>query len=350
MNLLIITQVVDTQDPILGFFHQWIEEFAKHCEKVTVICLREGEHAFPGNVRVLSLGKEVGASRVKYLSRFYLYIWRQQKQYDAVFVHMNPEYVILGAMIWRLLKKRIALWYTHKSVNSTLRFATRFAHVIFTASKESFRIKSAKVQVVGHGIDTDLFQFQEKTTAQSVRLISVGRISRVKRQDLAIETLAELGERNIDATLSVVGVPLTENDQSYKQELVQLAKRRGVHGHLVWRGPVVNTRLPEELERANILLHTSETGSLDKVVLEAMACGVPVVSSSEAVSAVVTSDLKSYTGIAAQPTALADVIMQVCGNADHFQHIRLSSLRVARGHALRPLIENIVHTTSAIHV
>ena len=32
MKLLIITQKVDSADPILGFFHQWVEEFAKHCE------------------------------------------------------------------------------------------------------------------------------------------------------------------------------------------------------------------------------------------------------------------------------------------------------------------------------
>jgi len=58
MKLLIITQAVDTTDSNLGFFHGWIEEFARHCSKVTVICLREGKHSLPTNVRVLSLGKE----------------------------------------------------------------------------------------------------------------------------------------------------------------------------------------------------------------------------------------------------------------------------------------------------
>jgi hypothetical protein len=34
-----------------------------------------------------------------------------------------------------------------------------------------------------------------------------------------------------------------------------------------------------------MLIHTSETGSLDKVVLEAAACGLPVDSSDPAISA-----------------------------------------------------------------
>ena len=32
MNLLLITQKIDKDDPILGFFHRWVEEFAKHFE------------------------------------------------------------------------------------------------------------------------------------------------------------------------------------------------------------------------------------------------------------------------------------------------------------------------------
>jgi len=58
MKLLIITQKVDMNDDVLGFMHGWINEFAKHCEKITVICLQKGEHELSDNVKVLSLGKE----------------------------------------------------------------------------------------------------------------------------------------------------------------------------------------------------------------------------------------------------------------------------------------------------
>lgn len=32
MKLLIVTQAVDTEDPVLGFFVRWIEELGKHVE------------------------------------------------------------------------------------------------------------------------------------------------------------------------------------------------------------------------------------------------------------------------------------------------------------------------------
>ena len=59
MKLLIITQKVDINDDLLGFFHGWIAEFVRQCEQVTVICLQKGEYDLPRNVRVLSLGKEL---------------------------------------------------------------------------------------------------------------------------------------------------------------------------------------------------------------------------------------------------------------------------------------------------
>ena len=153
MKLLICTQKVSLTDSNLGSFHRWISEFAKHCEQVSVICLEEGRHELPANVHVYSLGKERGTvSRVQYAFRFWRQMWRLRGQYDAVFVHMNPEYLIMGGGWWRITHKRVVLWYTHKSVNLRLRIGAFFASVICTASKESFRLSSNKVQVVGHGI------------------------------------------------------------------------------------------------------------------------------------------------------------------------------------------------------
>src|SRR6478609_2539072 len=106
MKLLITTQALDSQDSNLGFFHRWVEEFAAHCEKVTVICLREGEHVLPNNVTVLSLGKEAGTSRLTRAVRFLTYIHRYRGEYDAVFVHMNPEYIVLGGYFWRRWHKK----------------------------------------------------------------------------------------------------------------------------------------------------------------------------------------------------------------------------------------------------
>lgn len=264
MRLLIVTQAVDQKDPVLGFFVRWIEEFAKHVEHVEVICLREGKHALSANVRVHSLGKERGAaSRAAYAWRLLRLVWVLRRDYDAVFVHMNPEYVVLGGLFWRLWSKRIALWYTHKSVNLKLRVATLFADTIFTASKESFRLRSKKVHVMGHGIDTDFF-FPDTSIVRGDWMLSVGRLMPSKRHDLAIRRVADEGK-----VLRIAG----EGPERHSLEM--LAHELGVHVHFL--GGVSQSRLRDEYRRAAYLIHTSETGSLDKVVLEALACGLSVV-------------------------------------------------------------------------
>lgn len=262
MKLLIVTQAVDTQDSDLGFFVRWIAEFAKHVEHIEVICLREGNHILPSNVRVHSLGKEKGTSRIKYVFNFYRYIWRLRHNYDAVFVHMNPEYVVLGSPLWRLWDKRIGLWYTHKSVNLKLRFATLLSNVIFTASKESFRLSSKKVHVMGHGIDVDFFS-PDTSVTRGDWLLSVGRLMPSKRHNTAIRTAARDGKE-----LHIAG------EGSERKKLEKLAHSLGVRVRFL--GGLTQTQLREEYRTAARLIHTSETGSLDKVVLEALACGLPV--------------------------------------------------------------------------
>ena len=109
MKLLIITQKVDKSDDLLGFMHSWILEFAKHCQMVTVICLYKGNFDLPSNVKVFSLGKEKGVSRVRYMLNFFRYIISERNNYDSVFVHMNQVYVVLGGFFWKLMRKKISL-------------------------------------------------------------------------------------------------------------------------------------------------------------------------------------------------------------------------------------------------
>lgn len=261
-RILIVTQAVDSRDPVLGFFHRWIEEFAKNWSSVQVVCLRRGEMSLPGNVAVHSLGKEKGGNRLLYTVRFLKYIWTLRDSYDAVFVHMNPEYVVLGGPLWRILGKRVGLWYVHKSVTLYLRVAALFAYRIFSASKESIRIRSTKIQITGHGIDTDFFS-PDAAVMRKEHLLSVGRLMRSKRHDLAIQ---EAGKEH--RAIRIAG------DGPLRAELEALAREHGVKAEFL--GGISQVQLRDEYRRAARLIHRSETGSLDKVVLEAAACGCPV--------------------------------------------------------------------------
>lgn len=269
MRLLIVTQAMDEADPVLGFFVRWVEEFAKHAQRVEVICLKEGRHTLPANVRVHSLGKERGArSRLRYAWRFLSLARRLRHEYDAVFVHMNPEYVVLGGLFWRLSRKKIALWYTHKSVDLKLWIAALFADVIFTASKESFRLPTAKLRIVGHGIDTNFFS-PDTALPRGTAVLSAGRLSPSKRHDLVIKAAAHFPN-----DVWIVG------DGPERETLERLARGLSLSAHIRFFGACSQEVLREKYRTAGVFVHASETGSLDKVMLEALACGLSVITTS----------------------------------------------------------------------
>ncbi|MBX4195812.1 glycosyltransferase family 4 protein [Candidatus Parcubacteria bacterium] len=271
MKLLIVTQKIDKNDSILGFFHRWVIEFAKHFERVSVICLEKGEYDLPENVKVFSLGKEEGKSKLKYILRFYKYIWSLRDEYDAVFVHMNPEYLILAGEIWKLLGKKIGLWYTHREKNLKLRLAAVYPDVIFTASKESFTLANKKVRIVGHGIDVAAYDCPEYVSRQGIRtLLQVGRITPIKHCDNAIEALAILGN---NYKLKFIGGPGTISDKSYFESLKKLAVESSVADRVEFAGSVPNADMAKIYCDADATLNLTPTGGVDKAVLESMAAG-----------------------------------------------------------------------------
>jgi glycosyltransferase involved in cell wall biosynthesis len=321
MKLLIITQTVDMDDSILGFFTRWIEEFAKHAEHIEVICLKEGKHTLPANVRVHSLGKERSLSRATYILNFYRYIWKLRHDYDSVFVHMNPVYVILGGLFWRLWNKRISLWYTHKNVDLKLRLAVLLSNNIFTASKRSFRLKNRKVHVMGHGIDVDFFSPDSKLL-RGTAVLSAGRLSRAKRHDLVIRA----AEHFPNEVRIAGGGP-------EKSNLETLAKHLSVASRVHFLGPQTQEQLREEYRTSGVFVHVSETGSLDKVTLEALACGLPVITTNPDFSAF------PVTVVSATPEAIAEGVIET-----HKEDPDALAEYVRSHHSLQHLIPALMHS------
>ena len=280
MRLLILTQKVDKNDPILGFFHRWIIEFAKNCESITVICLQKGQYDLPENVRVLSLGKEkeeentTSLSRIKYIINFYKYIWKERGNYDNVFIHMNQVYVILGGIFWKLLNKKISLWYTHKQVSLSLRIAEKLVDNIFTASKESFGLNSKKVHIVGHGIDIERFINKNSSIHDSFNIISVGRITRIKNLEILINTSVILENQGFDFSYTVIGPTVTQDDKIYFEELKKIPRSK----NFIFKDAVTHEELARYYWNSDININLAPTGGVDKVVLEGIVAGViPIV-------------------------------------------------------------------------
>ncbi len=80
-------------------------------------------------------------------------------------------------------------------------------------------------------------------------------------------------------------------------------------------GAVPYRDIPRTLAGADVMLHMSVTGSIDKSVLDALAAGTRVVSTSEAF----TKPMPGVTHVASNAIALADALMLPSTNASEMQ-------------------------------
>jgi glycosyltransferase involved in cell wall biosynthesis len=168
------------------------------------------------------------------------------------------------------------------------------------------RISPERIHLVPNGVDTEQFRPAPIRTIGRVRtVLYVGRLSAEKNLEILVDAAAKLQGR-FDLRLVMIGQgPLRE-------ALEQRARRRGVAAELV---PVVDHQaLPARFAAASVFVLPSHTEGHPKVLLEAMACGLPCVASNVGGSRSIVTDGES--GLLFEPDdpdALAERLERVLG-------------------------------------
>lgn len=280
MKLLILCQAYNKNHTNLGFFTEWVEEFSKKFESIVVV---SRDVSGSSKIKAISLNKEGRVLGFRFIYSLWRTLIKERKNYDAIFVHMIPEYVILAYLPALFLGKKIFLWYTHGAVSVPLRLSSVLVSRIFTASLESCRIKSKKVLSVGHGVNVS---FGEKVndliSKDEVKLLTLGRITKSKSLETLLDSIFEFKNEGENISLEIVGSPLSDSDVLYKNSLLQKIKDLGIEERVKIIDGVSHGQALIKIKEADVFVSASKTGSLDKAVLEALGTGVPAVTTNEA--------------------------------------------------------------------
>lgn len=341
MKLLVLTQAVDANDPVLGFFTHWIQELAGRVESVEVICLKKGMYTLPENVCVHSLGKEEGAGRITYLRRFYTYIWKLRHDYDAVFVHMNEEYVLLGGLALRLWGKRVYMWRNHYAGSWRTRLAVFFCTKVFCTSKHSFTARFKKTVLMPVGIDLALFGEGAAVLREHRSILFLARIASSKRPEMFIDALGEVLAKGISFTASIYGSPLIA-DEPYHESLKARAESLGLHDRLRFYAGIPNEEAPAVYLAHDIFVNCSPSGMFDKTLFEAAACGCRVIAASD--------DFRDAAGeeaYAPDTESLAERLIQALNaDEDAIARDRVRMQALARAESLGTLMDRLLQIIS----
>lgn len=247
--------------------------------------------------------------------------------------------VDLGAAAQSLLSRRETIQFVHTDTEKALETGTdslwRLAPRVYGLVEQASMSKARRViafsrrdaERLRHAgfpatsmrtwFDPELF-YPATTQANGVlRLAWVGRLEPPKAPELAVETLAVLRDRGVEAQLTVVG------DGTLRPGLEQLVAERGLHDLVTLVGQQPRRDTAEIVRRSRVLVMSSRFEGSPRALIESLACGVPVACTAQSdpdglvragETGVVAAD-RSPAALAKAVVAAADASRATCVDA-----------------------------------
>ncbi len=261
--------------------------------------------------------------KVSYLSiSYFVYwlvtsirIWFLTLYLRAEIVHANSTYAAVVSLFATVGSGAKLIWHVrdftrHRTI---LRFCGTFSKRAIAIS-ESVRlhlntmgVDTEKVTVVYNGISSKMAARPDHKVADaskfpshsphSMTFCNIGQFVPWKRQDLFIEAAARVAAETKDVRFLLVGADIFGRNDEYRCRLERCADKLGISKQLSW--------VPWHKDMGHIwrsidcLVHTAEREPFGRVVVEAMACGVPVIAADACGPSEIIAD--GHTGLLCKP-------------------------------------------------
>lgn len=155
-----------------------------------------------------------------------------------------------------------------------------------------------RYEVVPNVVDLQLFQPDPPQPSQKLRLIHISNLNYQKDPESLFQSLRRLSEKGIDWELDVLGPD--------SEEVNQRCRQLGIDGQVHFHGEVPHPILVRFLQRSDALVLYSRYETFGCVLIEAFACGVPViVSDTDLMKEIVEEGITGYRVLVNNPEALA---------------------------------------------
>ena len=125
---------------------------------------------------------------------------------------------------------------------------------------------------IPNGVDTSLFKPDPEVSRLLANLLFIGRLDYMKGVDILLKSIASSHTGDNQISCSIVG------DGPFKKTLQQLACELDIADKVIFAGACTNV-LPY-LQKASCFVLPSRSEGMPNVLLEAMACEVPIIATS----------------------------------------------------------------------
>jgi len=273
---------------------------------------------------------------------FAAFKFHRREKYDIVFVWSTVP-AGLPAILLKLLKKLPFILrvggsdipgfeerynFIYKIITPFIKFVWKRATTIIAKCKTEKEMveninSKLKIQTINNGIDTSKFSFIEKEVNSELKIICSARLIKRKGQYTLINALAELKRSNINFHIDFVG----EGDE--KDAYIHYAKEKGVSEQITFSGYVPRKYMPEKYQTADIFVLPSFNEGMSNALLEAMACGLPVVVTDVGGTEELVDKSNGYIFKAGNSHALSEILKQLHQNKEQIKTLGQNSRKKA---------------------
>jgi len=190
----------------------------------------------------------------------------------AKFVHRRPLILRCGYLLSQDQERKRYSRFRIFLISLLERWAFKYADAVVVSSPQMkgeairrYGISPEEIRVIPNSVNIDLFRPLSEIERIPGRLGFVGRLSPEKDLPLLLESVA--GIKGV--SLLIVG------DGELRSQLEGMASKNGIDA--TFCGIVPNYRLPRLLNTCEAFVLPSRWEGMPKALLEAMACGLPVI-------------------------------------------------------------------------
>jgi colanic acid/amylovoran biosynthesis glycosyltransferase len=178
-----------------------------------------------------------------------------------------------------------------------------------------FGLDPGKAWVIRPAVDHDVFRPRAGRGDNGIlRVLTVGGLRWEKGYEYALQAIRELVDRGVPVQLDVIGdVPDARIGwASERDRILHTVADLGLEKHVSLPGGATAAEVSRRLAGSEVLLHASVAEGIPNVVLEAMACGVPVVTTDcGGVREAVTDGVEGFVVAPRDPEKLAAALARL---------------------------------------
>lgn len=187
-----------------------------------------------------------------------------------------------------------------------------------------------RVEVVPVGVDGDLFQPPANGHRNTDQILFVGFVNYTKGVDVLLDAIALLVGRGVAARLVLVGDAFYRDTRLQQERLRQHAAALDLGEHVVFAGRKTPGDVATMMGESAVVVLPSRAESFGAVLVEALACGTPVVATRcGGPEDIVTDEVGKLVPVG-DAGALADALADVLSHPDAYDAERLRSYVLAR--------------------